>query len=115
MLASRRMSAYLSEPTQPMKRTEEGGRMYCFCRETKKKGFGKCAESDLSEFGFLIEKKEWETGGGVCVYLSTTSGVLGGSTGNQFGIVVVEEFFVEAHVLLLCENGIIGLEPIFLE
>lgn len=72
MLASRRMSAYLSEPTQPMKRTEEGGRMYCFCRETKKKGFGKCAGSDLSEFGFLIERKEWETGGGVegvCVYL----------------------------------------------
>lgn len=112
MLASRRMSAYLSEPTQPMKRTEEGGRMYCFCRETKKKGFGKCAGSDLSEFGFLIERKEWEF---VYTYLSTTSGVLGGSTGNQFGIVVVEEFFVEAHVLLLCENGIIGLEPIFLE
>ena len=35
VLASRRISAYLSEPTQPMKRTEEGGRMYCFCREIK--------------------------------------------------------------------------------
>lgn len=48
MLASRRMSAYLSEPTQPMKRTEEGGRMYCFHRETKNFFFGK------STVGILI-------------------------------------------------------------
>lgn len=55
-----------------------------------------------------------ERGGG-WVYLSTTSGILGGSTSNQFGIVVIEEFVVKTHVLLLCENRVIGFEPIFLK
>lgn len=111
MLASRRMSAYLSEPTQPMKRTEEGGRMYCFCAEKGRKKIVSGMDQ-ISGFGFFLI---WKKGRGGFVYLSTTSGVLGCSTSDKFGIVVVEEFVVEAHVLLLGENRIIGLEPVFLE
>lgn len=66
----------------------------------------------ISGFGFFLI---WKKGREGFVYLSTTSGVLGCSTRDQFDIVVVEKFVVEAHVLLLGENRIIGLETIFLE
>ena len=48
-------------------------------------------------------------------YLSTSSCVLGRTAGNEFCIVVLEEIFVEAHVLFFGENGIVGLEAIFLQ
>lgn len=92
---------------------EDGGRgedVLFLCRERKKKK-GKWDGSNLGVWVFLI----WKKGRGGFVYLSTTSGVLGCSTSDKFGIVVVEEFVVEAHVLLLGENRIIGLEPVFLE
>lgn len=47
--------------------------------------------------------------------LGTTGSVLGGATGNQLGIVVVEEVLVDASMLLLSEDGIVGLEAILLE
>jgi hypothetical protein len=47
--------------------------------------------------------------------LRAASGVLGGAAGNQFGVVVLEEFFVDAHVLGLGEDRIIGFEVILPE
>lgn len=61
MLAPRRISAYLSEPTQPMKRTEEGGRMYCFCAE-KEETKSVSRMDQIRGLGFFELEKE---GGGV--------------------------------------------------
>lgn len=48
--------------------------------------------------------------------LGTTGRVLGGTAGNQLGIVVVEEVLVEVQVLLrIGEDSIIGLEAVLLE
>ena len=48
--------------------------------------------------------------------LGTTSRVLGGTAGNQLGIVVVEEVLVEVQVLLgVGEDSIIGLEAVLLK
>jgi hypothetical protein len=47
--------------------------------------------------------------------LGTTGRVLGGAAGNQLGIVVVEEVLVEVLVLLLGQDGIVGLETVLLK
>jgi hypothetical protein len=47
--------------------------------------------------------------------LSTTSGVLGASTGNELRRVVVKEIFVDAEVLLFRQNGVVGFEVILCE
>lgn len=47
-------------------------------------------------------------------YLSTTSSVLSGAAGNQLSI-PGHELLVEAHVLLLGEDGIVCLEVVLLE
>lgn len=47
--------------------------------------------------------------------LSTTSGVLGGATGDELGVVVVEEVLVERDVLLLSEDGVVGSEAVLVE
>lgn len=47
--------------------------------------------------------------------LGSTSSVLGSTSGNQFGGVVVEEIFVDAGVFLFSEDGIVGLEAVFVE
>ena len=47
--------------------------------------------------------------------LGTTSSVLGSTTSNQLGVVVVEQVFVERDVLLLGEDGIVGLEAILVQ
>lgn len=47
--------------------------------------------------------------------LGATGRVLSGTTGVQVGLEVGEEVFVETHVLLLGENGIVGLEAILVE
>lgn len=44
--------------------------------------------------------------------LRTTGCVLGGTAGNQLGLVVVEEFLVETLVLFLGQNGIVGLQAV---
>lgn len=44
--------------------------------------------------------------------LSATGRVLGSTTGNQLGIVIVEEVLVEGQMLLLGEDGIVGLEVV---
>jgi uncharacterized phosphosugar-binding protein len=48
-------------------------------------------------------------------YLSATSSVLSGTTSNQLGITMLEQFFVEAHVLLFGKDSIVGFESILLE
>lgn len=48
-------------------------------------------------------------------YLCATSGVLSSASSDQLRIVVLQEFFVETHMLLLREDGIIVLEAIFFE
>lgn len=47
--------------------------------------------------------------------LGTAGGVLGGATGNELGVVVVEKVFVEGNVLLLGEDGVVGLEAVLVE
>lgn len=47
--------------------------------------------------------------------LSTAGGVLGSTTGDQLSIVVLEEVLEEALVLLLGEDGVVGLEAVLLE
>lgn len=47
--------------------------------------------------------------------LGTTGAVLGGTTGNQLRLVVVEEVLVEGLVLVLGEDGIVGLELVLVE
>ena len=47
-------------------------------------------------------------------YLSATSGVLGSTTSNQLSI-ELHQLIVEAHVLILCEDGVVVLESILLQ
>ena len=47
--------------------------------------------------------------------LGTAGGVLGGATSNELGVVVVEKVFVEGNVLLLGEDGVVGLEAVLVE
>lgn len=48
-------------------------------------------------------------------YLRTTSRVLCSTTGDQLGIVIVEQLLVQTHVLLLSEDGIVVLEAVLLQ
>lgn len=50
----------------------------------------------------------------VFAYLSTTGSVLGSTTGNQLSI-LGHKLFIETHVLLLGENGIVVLETVLLK
>ncbi len=47
--------------------------------------------------------------------LGATGAVLGGAAGNQLGLVVVEQVLVEGDVLLLGEDGVVGLELVLVE
>jgi hypothetical protein len=47
--------------------------------------------------------------------LGTSGAVLGSTAGDELGIVVVEEVLVERDVLLLGEDGIVGLEAVLVE
>jgi hypothetical protein len=40
---------------------------------------------------------------------------LGGTAGNELRVVVVQEVFVEGQVLLLGEDGVVGLQAVFVE
>lgn len=46
-------------------------------------------------------------------YLCTTGSVLRGTAGYELCVVVLEQVFVEAHVLFLGEDGVVGLETVF--
>jgi hypothetical protein len=59
-----------------------------------------------------MRKIEYEISG---PHLSTTGSVLGSTTSDQFRIAVLDEVFVEAHVLLFGEDGIVGFYAVFLE
>lgn len=48
------------------------------------------------------------------IYLSTTSGVLGGTTGDQLGV-PGEQVLVNTHVLVLSEDSVIFLQAILLQ
>jgi hypothetical protein len=47
--------------------------------------------------------------------LRTTSGVLGSTAGNQLRGVVVKEVFIDGEVLGAGQDGIVGLELVFVE
>lgn len=47
--------------------------------------------------------------------LGAAGAVLGGAAGNQLGLVVVEEVLVERDVLLLGQDGVVGLELVLVE
>lgn len=53
-------------------------------------------------------------GNDLSTYLSTTSGVLSSTTGDQLGI-ARKQVLVDTHVLVLGEDSIIGLETVFLQ
>lgn len=48
-------------------------------------------------------------------YLGTTSGVLSSTTGNQLGVMVLQQFLVETHMLVLGQDGIVVLQAILLQ
>jgi len=48
-------------------------------------------------------------------YLSASSSVLRSTAGDELGVVVLEKVFVEGHVFLLGENGVVGLDVVLLE
>ena len=48
-------------------------------------------------------------------YLSASSGILGGTACDEFGIVVLEEVFIEGHVFFFGEDGVVGFDAVFLE
>ena len=64
-------------------------------------------------FFMVIGHWGWEERGGT--HLGSASGVLGCAAGDEFGVVVLDQIFVEAHVLFFREDGVVGLEPVFLE
>lgn len=49
------------------------------------------------------------------VYLCATRGVLRSSAGYELCVVVLEQVFVEAHVLVFGEYGVVGFEAVFRE
>lgn len=49
------------------------------------------------------------------MYLGASGGVLGGAAGDEFGVAVLQQVFVEAHVLLFGEDGVVGLDAVALE
>lgn len=51
---------------------------------------------------------------GLEIYLSTSRGVLSGTTGNQLRI-PLEQLIVEAHVLVFGEDGIVVLQAVLLQ
>lgn len=48
-------------------------------------------------------------------YLSPSSRILRRPTGDEFGVVVLQQVLVQAHVLLLGQDGVVGFHAIFLE
>jgi hypothetical protein len=60
---------------------------------------------------------EGENGYDCCggIYLGTAGRVLCPSSSNELCVAVLEEVFVETHVLLFGENSIIGLHAVLLE
>jgi len=52
--------------------------------------------------------------GSAGAHLGTASGVLGRSASNEFGVALLE-LFVDAHVLLFCQDGVVGLQAVLLE
>jgi hypothetical protein len=40
---------------------------------------------------------------------------LSSTTGDQFGVVVLEEILIEAHVFLLGEDGVVGVDLVLLQ
>ena len=47
------------------------------------------------------------------IYLCTTRSVLRSSAGYELCVVVLEQIFVETHVLVFCKYGIVGFETVF--
>jgi hypothetical protein len=60
----------------------------------------------LARFGFCIAERQ---------YLGATGSVLSGTTSNQLGVMVLEQFLVDAHVLVLGEDSIVVLQAILLQ
>lgn len=49
------------------------------------------------------------------MYLSASRGVLGRPTGDEFGVIVLEQVVVETHVFFLGQDSVIGFEAVFLK
>lgn len=45
-------------------------------------------------------------------YLGTTSSVLSRASGDEFGVVVLEQVFIKIHVFFFGQDGIVGFETI---
>ena len=51
----------------------------------------------------------------VLTYLSAAGRILGSTTSDEFSVVVLEQLLVEAHVLFLGQDGVVGLQAVLLE
>ena len=71
-----------------------------------------CLDSIVENGGVLIVASASEVHDTVRVQdvLCATGCVLGSTAGDELGVVVVEEVFVDAEVLVLGKDGVIGLE-----
>lgn len=49
------------------------------------------------------------------MYLSASCSVLSSTASNELGLAVVDQVLVDAHVLLLGQNSVVGLQTILLE
>ena len=59
-----------------------------------------------------IRRRGWKRGKEGRRYLCTTCGVLCSSAGYELCIVVLEQVFVEAHVLVFGEYGVVWFEAV---
>ena len=69
-------------------------------------GVGQCRCCGVRPEG---ERREWKRG----KYLCATGSVLRSTTGYELCATVHEQVFVEAHVLVFSEYGVVGLETVF--
>lgn len=49
------------------------------------------------------------------VYLSASSSILRCPASDEFGFIVLEQVVIEAHMLFLGQDGVVGFEAVFLE
>ena len=63
----------------------------------------------------VADAADVEDRGGREDVLGAASGVLGRAAGDELRVVVLDQVFVEAHVFFLGEDGVVGLEAVFLE
>ena len=63
----------------------------------------------------VADAADVEDGGRGEDVLGAAGGVLGCAAGDELGVVVLDQVFVQAHVFIFGEDGVVGLEAVVLE